>query len=138
MPRIFGLMIAKNEVDIIGQCLRHALDHCDKIIVMDNMSTDGTWELVEALAAEFPNRIVPHCRIDMKFHDNLRAIGYNAFRHELSTTDWWLRLDADEFMNAHPAATLLARPAAGTLRRVHLGRVEPQTQIELTVALSGS
>jgi len=106
MPRVYGLMIAKNEVDIIGQCLRHALAHCEKVIVMDNMSTDGTWELVESLAAEFPGRIVAHCRIDRKFHDHLRAIGYNAFRHELTATDWWLRLDADEFMNAHPGPTL--------------------------------
>lgn len=37
---------------------------------------------------------------------------------------------------AHPAATLLARPAAGTLRRVHLGRVEPQTQIADTDLVS--
>ena len=106
MPRIYGLMIAKNEADIIEQSLAHALGHCDKIIVMDNMSTDGTWELAEAVARRFPGRVVAHCRLEQKFHDRLRAIAYNAFRHELTAKDWWLRLDADEFMNSNPAATL--------------------------------
>ena len=106
MPRIYGLMIVKNEADIVGQCLVHALAHCDKIIVMDNMSTDGTWELVQDLAARHPGRIVAHCRLDRPFHDCLRAIAYNAFHHELSRNDWWLRLDADEFLNELPGPLL--------------------------------
>lgn len=106
MPRIYGLMIVKNEADIAGQCLINALGHCDKIIVMDNMSTDGTWEMVQGLAAKYPGRIIPHCRLDQPFHDCLRAIGYNAFHHELSSADWWLRLDADEFLNEQPGPAL--------------------------------
>lgn len=106
MPRLYGLMIAKNEADIIGQSLEYALNHCEKVIVMDNMSTDGTWELVQSLAEKHPGRIVAHCRITQKFHDCLRAIGYNAFHHELGAQDWWLRLDADEFMNSDPRPVL--------------------------------
>jgi glycosyltransferase involved in cell wall biosynthesis len=118
MPRIYGLMIAKNEADIIGQSLVHGLDHCDKIIVMDNMSTDGTWEIVEALAAKHPGRIIAHCRIAQPFHDSLRALGYNAFHSEITAQDWWLRFDADEFLNEdpRPILSLAAREGADFVR----------------------
>lgn len=106
MTRIYGLMIAKNEADIIAQSLVYALNHCEKVIVMDNMSTDGTWEIVENLAVKYPERIIAHCRLEQGFHDCLRAIAYNAYRHELGNQDWWLRLDADEFLNERPAETL--------------------------------
>ena len=113
MPRIYGVMIAKNEADIIGQSLVYGLNHCEKIIVMDNMSTDGTWEIVQDLAAQHPGRIVPHCRIEQKFHDSLRSIGYNAFHQELGPTDWWLRFDSDEFLNESPLPILEQANAEG-------------------------
>lgn len=106
MPRIYGVMIAKNEADIIGQSLVNGLNHCDKIIVMDNMSTDGTWELVGDLAHRHPGRIITHGRIEQAFHDCLRSIGYNAYHHELTAADWWLRFDADEFLNEDPQPIL--------------------------------
>lgn len=102
MLRIYGVMIAKNEGDIIGQSLVNGLNHCEKIIVMDNMSTDGTWEIVKDLASKHPGRIIPHCIIEQKFHDSLRSIGYNAYHQELGQKDWWLRFDADEFLNESP------------------------------------
>ncbi len=102
MPQLYGLLIARDEADVIEQCLTHALGHCDKIILMDNNSTDGTWEIMQAMAARHPGRIVAHCRLTVPFHDRLRAIAYNAFHGELTASDWWLRLDADEFLNEHP------------------------------------
>lgn len=102
MPRIYGVMIAKNEGDIIGQSLANGLNHCAKIICMDNMSTDDTWDIIQDMAQRHPDRIVAHSRITQKFHDCLRSIGYNAFHHELTASDWWLRFDADEFLNEDP------------------------------------
>ncbi len=113
MPRIYGVMIAKNEADIIGQSLENGLHHCEKTIVMDNMSTDGTWEIVQALAERHPGRIIAHCRLDRPFHDSLRAIGYNAFHRELGPKDWWLRFDADEFLNEDPFPILAKAEAEG-------------------------
>lgn len=113
MPRIYGVMIAKNEADIIGQSLVNGLKHCEKTIVMDNMSTDGTWEIVQDLAARHPGRIIAHCRLDQKFHDSLRSIAYNAFHGELGCNDWWLRFDADEFLNEDPFPILAKAEAEG-------------------------
>jgi glycosyltransferase involved in cell wall biosynthesis len=107
MPRLYGLMIARDEADVIEQCLEHALAHCDKIICMDNNSRDATWAIMQAMAARHPGRIVAHALITERFHDRLRAIAYNAFHQELAATDWWLRLDADEFLHEPPADVLL-------------------------------
>jgi glycosyltransferase involved in cell wall biosynthesis len=50
--KLVGLCVTKDEVDIIGFCLRHASQFCDKIYVLDNGSTDGTWEIINDLRAE--------------------------------------------------------------------------------------
>ncbi len=113
MPRLYGLLIARDEADVIAESLTHALGHCDKIICMDNGSNDRTWEIVRDMAAHHPGRVIAHKRLTEKFHDGLRAIAYNAFHQELGPRDWWLRLDADEFLNEHPAAVLAVADAEG-------------------------
>ena len=40
--KIFGIMLVKNEVDIVGHTLKEAQKWCDKIFILDNGSTDGT------------------------------------------------------------------------------------------------
>ena len=110
-PRLYGLMIVKNEDDIVEQSMLHALQYCAKIVVMDNMSSDATWATVGMLAARHPGRVIAHCRLDRTFDDSLRAIAYNAFNAELSRHDWWLRLDADEFLNEDPRPFLAAANA---------------------------
>ena len=47
--KIFGIMLVKNEVDIVGHTLKEAQKWCDKIFILDNGSTDGTWELVNSM-----------------------------------------------------------------------------------------
>ncbi len=106
MPKIYGLLIAKDEDDIIGQSIKHALAYCDKIIVLDNMSDDTTWTIIKSLSNLNPGRVIAHSQVSGRFHDGMRAPGYNAFKHELSTEDWWLRLDADEFLHDDPQVVI--------------------------------
>ena len=90
-------MVVKNEADVIACSLTDACRWSDKIIVIDNGSTDGTWEIVQELASSHPC-IVPWLRYEGPFHIGLRAKAFRAFRHELTSHDWWnVRLDADEF-----------------------------------------
>ena len=43
MPfKIYSLLLVKNEADIIRSSLMSAVQWSDKVIVMDNGSTDGT------------------------------------------------------------------------------------------------
>src|SRR5215470_10715399 len=95
--RIFGICLVKNEDDIIAESLIFAAKHCDRIFVIDNGSTDGTWNIVQRLAQE-SSTIVPFARTLEPFDNSLRSNVYNAMHSGLSDDDWWLILDADEFL----------------------------------------
>lgn len=56
--RIYSLCLVKDEADIIEYTLSRAAEWSHRIFVMDNGSTDGTWELVQRLARRLPG-IVP-------------------------------------------------------------------------------
>ena len=95
--KIYSLLLVKNEVDVIAASLKDACRWSDKIIVIDNGSTDGTWELIQQLAQTYP-QIIPWLRYEGPFHIGLRAKAFKAFRHKMTCNDWWnVRLDADEF-----------------------------------------
>ena len=59
--KIYSLLLVKNEADIIRESLMAAIQWSDKVIVIDNGSTDGTWEIVQELAKQDP-RIVAYMR----------------------------------------------------------------------------
>jgi glycosyltransferase involved in cell wall biosynthesis len=99
--KLYAICVVKNEADIIGQTLTFAMQYCDRIFVIDNGSTDQTWEIVRSLAREH-RAIVPFEQVSGAFHNGLRARIYNSFHHELSDDDWWLMLDSDEFLAEDP------------------------------------
>lgn len=99
--RIHGICIVKDEVDIISQTLTEASSWCDFIYVLDNGSSDGTWETVKALSKTNP-RIVPYRQNACMFSDALRGEIFNYFRENFSAGDWCYRLDADEFCIDNP------------------------------------
>lgn len=73
--RIYAICLIKNEGDIIAECLLHALKFCDRIFVLDNGSTDGTWETVNALALQYPKINIEGQLLD-SFRDGMRSIIY--------------------------------------------------------------
>ncbi len=101
---IFAISIVKNEADVIAQNLTDAARWADKIFVLDNGSTDGSWEIVQSLASE---KIIPWKQDPTPFHYGIRAQVYNAFKHLATDGDWWcFRLDADEFYADDPRTFL--------------------------------
>ena len=108
--KIYSLLLVKNEADIIRASLLDAIRWSDKVIVMDNGSEDGTWEIVQTLAHEHKT-IIPFMQYKGPFHIGLRAKAFRAFRHELCADDWWcVRLDADEFYREDPRTFLEKLP----------------------------
>ena len=93
--KIFGICLIKNEGDIIEETLRYAAGWCERIIVDDNGSEDGTWEAVQRLAKDLP-QIIPWRRKVQPFSNALRGQGYREFSHLAQKGDWWSRLDSDE------------------------------------------
>jgi|GEM_PF-530583 len=109
--RIHGLCLVKNEVDIVRQGLKAARAWCDAVYVLDNGSTDGTWEEVQALSREDP-AIVPWKQEEVPFRDGLRAHIYHAFADRAKPGDWWARLDPDEFYIDDPRKFLSRVPSS--------------------------
>jgi len=105
--RIFGICLVKNEDDIIEQSLTFAAAYCERIYVLDNGSTDDTWEIVLDLARKH-TKIVPFEQTFEPYGDWLRAKVFNAVHRELSDNDWWLILDSDEFLAEDPRPVLKA------------------------------
>lgn len=97
--KIYSVSIVKNEVDIIGQMLDSACEYADKVIVYDNGSSDGTWEIINQRAND---QIIPFKQDHKPYSDGMRAEVFKAFKDELSSNDWWVIQDSDEFFETNP------------------------------------
>jgi glycosyltransferase involved in cell wall biosynthesis len=104
-PDIYGICLTKNESDIIAFSLRHASAYCKKIFVLDNGSTDNTWELVNSLG-EKSDQIVPFERKICRFGRGLRGYVFNRVRDQFKPGDWVMILDSDEFLEKNPASCI--------------------------------
>lgn len=112
--KIYSLLVVKNEADVIRASLLDAIRWSDKVIVMDNGSSDGTWEIVCQLSEAHPE-IVAYEQYCGPFHIGLRARMFRTFRKEMSRGDWWcVRLDADEFFPGDVRAFLSHIPCRYT------------------------
>ncbi len=83
MSKISAVIIAKNEQDMIGECLE-SLSFCDEIIVVDNNSTDKTAQIAESFGA----KVYKSNSLDFS---QLRNLGLKRAQNE-----WILYVDADE------------------------------------------
>ena len=115
--KLYAICLVKNEDDVITQTLSHAAGYCEKIFVLDNGSTDRTWEFVQSLAQANP-RIVAFGQTFEPYRRSLRAGAYYEIRSELSEYDWWLILDSDEFLaeDPHPVIAQAVRERADLIR----------------------
>jgi hypothetical protein len=98
-PRLFGVCFVKNEEDIIADSMEHAAQFCDKVFVVDNASSDRTWEIVRKLDLK---NLVPVCSKDFVFRDYLRLRFMDTKKEELGLNNWWYIFDADEFLLDDP------------------------------------
>jgi hypothetical protein len=112
--RFHAILFARDEEDIIGECLHHNSQWCNNIYVFDTGSTDQTWEIVNECSKKLP-QVKPVRKTPIWFSDTLRALVFEEFRHEADEGDWWVRLDADEFYHVSPrefVKTLAPRESA--------------------------
>jgi glycosyltransferase involved in cell wall biosynthesis len=107
--KVFGLCIVRDEADVVGEALLHAAERLDRIFVLDNGSTDGSYEIARELAELLPNVEVLG-RSYEPFRDALRAELFQRCRQAATDGDWWCRLDADELYVDDPRIFLAAVP----------------------------
>lgn len=100
--KFHALLPVRDEADIIGQCLQHALKWSDAIYVFDTGSVDNTWEIVQEFAAK-DKRVVPLKKDPVYFSETrLRGYMFHIARQQMREGDWFLRMDADEFHHLPP------------------------------------
>lgn len=91
----------KNEAPFILEWVAyHLAIGFDRIVVCSNPSTDGTNDLLDALEAAGALR---HLRVEVAPGRSPQACAADAFARDegLRDGDWYLWLDADEFLNIH-------------------------------------
>ncbi len=99
--RFQGLMLLRDEEDIIAQNLTHLLSWIDALYILDLGSTDRTWEIVQDFAGR-DERIVPFMHAPILYNDNLRSFIFAKYRERFSPGDWVMKIDADEFYHIPP------------------------------------
>lgn len=104
--KIIGITLVKNEDVFIERAVRNALDFCDRLIIADNHSTDGTYEIATKLAAEFPDKIELRRITDTRESHYLVA-GYAG------TRTWAFAVDGDEVYDPAGLAKLRTELLAG-------------------------
>ncbi len=96
-----GIMVLRDEGDIVAQSLAHLLTWVDSLHVYDTGSTDGTWEMVQEVASR-DRRVTAVGRECVRFENGLRAMVFDRARAGYRDGDWIARLDADEFYHVSP------------------------------------
>lgn len=90
-PSIVGVCLVKNEQNFIPWVLMNAVDFCDKILVLDNLSEDRTMEIVSHIATRYKHiEVIPvrNCNDTHKFVEEYAG-----------TSTWILKIDGDEILD---------------------------------------
>jgi hypothetical protein len=116
--RFHGLMLLRDEQDVIAQCFDHLLTWIDSLHIYDLGSTDATWDIVQDYARR-DKRIIPVVHQPTVYNDNLRCYLFHRSRQTFDPGDWCLKIDADEFYHVTPPDFVRTRLAPGD-SAVHL------------------
>jgi len=101
---IQGVIMLRNEADILAPALNHAAHLFDKLTIVDAQSTDGTLEILKSFAL-----IWPHIKVySFAMQEKYQAVMMNAIAPKCFAegADWVFLLDGDEFINVSGRAEL--------------------------------
>lgn len=89
---VIGISMFKNEEDVAEGVVRHMAGEVDRLIVADNLSTDGTREILDKLAGELPLAVLDDTE---RAYYQSRKMSDLAERYA-DPGDWIIPFDADE------------------------------------------
>lgn len=131
--KVFGISMVRNEADIIETNVRYHLSlGLDRLLIVDNGSTDGTDRVLERLARD---RRVQWTRDSGPYNqsETLTQLAREAFKEG---ANWIVPFDGDEFI--HPCRggikDILSRSEAGALCVQLVSYIQRRDQIQASPA----
>jgi hypothetical protein len=101
MTQIVGSILVRNEDMFVERAIRNVAEFCDRIHAVDHVSTDGTWEILRAVARDLDHLDVQRSRNSADAHRLLSAYA--------QTETWVIGVDGDELYDPHGLALLRAQ-----------------------------
>jgi glycosyltransferase involved in cell wall biosynthesis len=89
--KIEAYLLTWNESDIIGLVIKHYQKFCDKVIIMDNYSSDNTCKIAESMGCEVR-------KFGTQFFDDFENMKCKNNCWKGSDADWVIVCDADEVL----------------------------------------
>jgi len=86
--QVVGIVLARNEDIHVEQAIRNVASFCDRIFVVDHMSTDGTWGILQRLSLDLDH-------LDLRRAQHTRE-SHRVLEPYVGTRTWALRVDGDE------------------------------------------
>jgi Glycosyl transferase family 2 len=121
--QIVGIALVRNEDAFVERALRNAADFCDRIHVVDHMSTDRTWEIVQRLESE-----LAHLEAVRSRHSR---ISHEVLEQYAGTDTWVFGVDGDELYDPAGLAVFREQLLAGAHRSVFRLRSNVLNAVEL-------
>jgi len=89
----FGIVMVKDEADVIASTVLWMATQVDELIVADNGSTDGTRKILQGLAADLPLTVVDDPEVGYYQSRKMSALAARALERGAT---WVVPFDADE------------------------------------------
>ena len=94
---ITALILFRDEAEWLERCVATAIEGCERVVLVDNESTDGSTEIAKRLAHDFPNHVEYHF-MEGIFDKNCEYANRNKCLQYIHT-DWVMVLDADQLLS---------------------------------------
>lgn len=116
---VVGVVMARDEADVIGDTVQAMLDQVDAVIACNNLSTDGTGAILAGLYEANRPRMMLTVDQRFAFHQSAAMTGLARLAIAEFGAEWVVGFDADEVW----------RPIGGGTLRDALGRVPADRQV---------
>jgi glycosyltransferase involved in cell wall biosynthesis len=95
-PKVSVCVVTYNHDKYIEKCIQSVVDQQTfydyELIVCDDCSTDGTWQIIEGMAEKYPNKIRAY-----RHSRNIGARNNYVYTHKMAANEYIAHLDGDDY-----------------------------------------